>query len=251
MKLNEIYRFFDELKMIDSDHTPLINPFLSVLDAFSRIIGQSIYVVDYEKQEFAYVSSNPLFLCGYQPNEFREMGYSFYRKVVVEDDLVMLRDIDKKGYELFCQLSLESRIKSMISFDYRIRRPGDKIMMINQRNTPIFLTEQGGVRFALCIVSLSTHDQPGNVMIKVDDILHNYIYSLEGKKWKKIMRIKITKREKDVLQLAASGCSNEEIANTLFINISTVKFHKTNIYTKLNVKNIAEAVTFAYNHKLL
>lgn len=251
MNLNDIQDLLVKLNTNSNDHIKPLNPFLNTLDAFSRTIEYGIYVIDYKKRGFIYVSPNPLFLCGYKAEEVLKLGYSFYEKVVVKEDLAMLDEIDKKGYELFSRLSPEARMKSMLSYDYRIKQPGDKTMMVNQRNTPLFLSEQGDVRFALCIVNLSTHNQPGNVMIRVDDILHNYRYSFEGKKWKKETRILITNREKDVLQLAASGCSNEEIANTLFINVSTVKFHKTNIYNKLNVKNITEAVVFAYNHKLL
>ncbi len=251
MKYIDLQKFLEELKTIGDDHTKSLNPFLRILDAFSRVVGQSIYVIDYKKRGFVYVSSNPLFLCGYEPKEVLEMGYAFYQKVVVDNDQDMLWEIDKTGYELFCRLPLDARMKSMISYDYKIKQPGDKTIMVNQRNTPVFLDEQGDVRFALCVVSLSTHNHPGNVIIKVDDILHHYIYSFEGKKWKKTANITISNREKDVLRLAAQGHANEEIANILFINVSTVKFHKTNIYNKLNVKNITEAVTFAYNHQLL
>ncbi len=251
MNLNKLQVFWEELRIVGDDHTKSLNPFLRMLDAFSKVVGQSFYVIDYKKREFVYVSSNSLFLCGYTPKEVLEMNYTFYQKVVVEDDQDMLWEIDRIGHELFCRLSPDARIKSIISYDYRLKQPGDKIIMVNQRNTPIFLDEQGNVRFALCVVNLSTNNLPGNVIIKIDDILQYYVYSFERKKWKKAANIAISNRERDVLQLAAQGCSNEEIANILFINISTVKFHKTNIFTKLDVKNIAEAVTFAYNHKLL
>jgi len=44
---------------------------------------------------------------------------------------------------------------------------------------------------------------------------------------------KMTDREMEVLQLVAEGCSNKRIADELGIAIRTVKFHTTNIYTKL------------------
>ncbi len=252
MKLKDVYRLFEGLNSTDGNRTgDSLNPFLNIFDAFARITGQSIHVTDYYQRRFVYVSSDPLFLCGYKVEEILQMGYSFYEKAVVKEDLALLEEIDKKGHELFCRLPLESRLRSMLSFDYRMLQPDGKSIMVNQRNTPAFLTEQGEVRFALCVVSLSTHKHPGNVIIKVDDILHNYEYSFESKKWRKVSRILLTEREKDVLRLSARGCSNDVIADTLFINLSTVKFHKTNIYDKLNVKNITEAVTFANNYNLL
>ena len=50
----------------------------------------------------------------------------------------------------------------------------------------------------------------------------------------------LTRRELDVLRLAAAGHSNREIAAALFISVSTVKRHLANIFAKLNVSTRAE-----------
>lgn len=52
----------------------------------------------------------------------------------------------------------------------------------------------------------------------------------------------LSKRETEVLQLMASGLSNAEIANALFVSLSTVKTHSGNIYEKLDVKRRTQAV---------
>ncbi len=250
MNLSDVNIFLKEIGINNDKEFPA--SYFNLLDAFSRLMGESILILDYYNRGFVYVSSNPLFLCGYKPEDIQEMGYAFYKKVVVEDDLKMLMEIDSKGYELFHHLPLEDRRNSMISFNYRLIHPENKVIMVNQKKTPLLLTEQGDVRYALCVVSLSSFNNPGNVAIKVDNnILENYTYSLERKKWNKNVSVKITKREKEILQLAAQGHSNEEIANILFVNVGTIKFHKTNIFSKLNVKNITEAIIYARNNKLL
>jgi DNA-binding NarL/FixJ family response regulator len=52
----------------------------------------------------------------------------------------------------------------------------------------------------------------------------------------------LTEREGQVLEQLARGLSNKQIANALTISEHTVKFHISSIYTKLGVKNRAEAV---------
>ncbi len=49
-------------------------------------------------------------------------------------------------------------------------------------------------------------------------------------------------REREVLNLVAGGLSNKEIAARLFISERTVKYHTTNIYTKLDVKGRTQAL---------
>jgi DNA-binding NarL/FixJ family response regulator len=57
-------------------------------------------------------------------------------------------------------------------------------------------------------------------------------------------------RERQVLQLVASGMPNEQIRATLCISDGTVKNHITNIYGKLGVRTRAEAVAWAWRHGL-
>lgn len=57
-----------------------------------------------------------------------------------------------------------------------------------------------------------------------------------------ISNLGISKRELDVLQLMATGLSNEEIAEQLFISLNTVKTHSSNIFLKLEVKRRTQAV---------
>ncbi len=55
----------------------------------------------------------------------------------------------------------------------------------------------------------------------------------------------LTRREREVLQLAADGYSNKEISNELFISEVTVKVHLRHIYKKLGVRNRTEASRYS------
>jgi DNA-binding NarL/FixJ family response regulator len=52
----------------------------------------------------------------------------------------------------------------------------------------------------------------------------------------------ISARELEVLQLMAQGCSNQEIADKLFISLPTVKSHSSNLFVKLDVSRRTQAV---------
>lgn len=61
----------------------------------------------------------------------------------------------------------------------------------------------------------------------------------------------LTKREQEVLALVASGKSNQEVADELFISIKTVDTHKSHILDKLGLKNTAELVRYAIKNNLI
>ncbi len=63
--------------------------------------------------------------------------------------------------------------------------------------------------------------------------------------------IKLTRREKEVLQLIVDEFTTSEIAEKLYISENTVETHRKNLLSKLNVRNIAGLVRYAFEHKLL
>jgi len=83
-----------------------------------------------------------------------------------------------------------------------------------------------------------------------DNFLKNYI-----KKFKTGQNLKenedLTQREIEILKLAASGSSNKEIADKLFISTKTVDAHKNHIMQKLKLKNTAEMVLYAVKNKII
>jgi DNA-binding NarL/FixJ family response regulator len=56
----------------------------------------------------------------------------------------------------------------------------------------------------------------------------------------------LTERELDVFRLIASGLSNVEIGQELYISDTTVKTHITHILQKLNLRDRVQAVVLAY-----
>ncbi len=57
-----------------------------------------------------------------------------------------------------------------------------------------------------------------------------------------IEQLELSARELEILDLMAQGNSNQEIANSIFISLSTVKTHNQNIFEKLDVKRRTQAI---------
>ncbi len=62
---------------------------------------------------------------------------------------------------------------------------------------------------------------------------------------------RLTDREKEVLVAIARGLNNREISESLFIGSATVKTHVSSIFSKLDIRDRAQAVVFAYESGLV
>lgn len=61
----------------------------------------------------------------------------------------------------------------------------------------------------------------------------------------------LTKREHEILGLVASGRTNKEVAEALFISIKTVETHKTHILDKLGLKNTTALIKYAIKNNII
>lgn len=220
-------------------------------DALARNTNHSLYIIDYHRKNFLYVSSNPLFLCGHSPEEVQQKGYAFYFEVVPSDEINRLMEINEAGFRFYYDQPIEKRLDLSIEYNFHIHTSEKHPHLIHHKLTPVLLSGKGDIWLALCTVSLSPEKNIGDVVISDHTCTDHYIYSFEGRRWRKQPELILSDREKEILQFSVRGLSNTEIGETLFIDANTVKFHKKKIFEKLHAENITEAVGIAANMRLI
>ena len=80
--------------------------------------------------------------------------------------------------------------------------------------------------------------------IMADDIA-SYINNLTEERSRRVKELGLTAREIEVIRLSAEGLSAAGIADRLHVSLYTIKNHKQNIYTKMDVRSNAEMLRIA------
>ena len=65
-----------------------------------------------------------------------------------------------------------------------------------------------------------------------------------------LKKLQLSTREYEVLQLLTKGCCNAEIAENLFLSVSTIKTHVSNLFVKMDVKSRTQAIEKAKRLKI-
>lgn len=240
---NSVYNVTDE------DYQK-INQLVNAVKAFARSTHQCVYIIDYFRQNFLYVSENLAYWCGQSSDKIKDFGYRFYLDYVPEKEQKMLLEINRKGFNLFNEIPFTERFDYAISYDFHIIH-GRKLRLVNHHLTPMVLTKDGRIWLALCTISMSARSTPGYIIMRKSGSKSYYEYSLDKHKWIKKESITLGETERDVLILSAQGYTMSDIADKLCKSVDTIKACKRVLFSKLEVKNIAEALSYAINYKLL
>lgn len=246
-------RFFNStnrvLGITDEDYMRA-GHYIDALSAMAKIAYESIYIIDYYAKNFLFVSSNPLFLCGCTPEEVMNLGYSFYTTHVPEEEISLLLKINTLGFNFFNKRPVEERSLFTISYDFHIINKDEKVL-INHKLTPLAMDNNGHMWLAVCYVSISNNDKPGNIEIRKIGQSDFWRFDLGSDRWNFIPGIMLTPGEKEVLLLSAQGLTVDEIAERANRSKDAIKSRRRAIFEKLDVRSITEAVAFATNYKLL
>lgn len=251
MNISDFFKPLDLSKPPTEIEYSKIELLLEAVDAFSRTTNHCVYIIDYYKKSFLYVSDNPIFLCGNSPQSVMNSGYLFYFNHVPQKELEMLLKINQAGFEFYSNIPSSERKDYSISYDFHLIQKNKKLILINHHLTPLILDSDANIWLALCVVSHSSKSGAGNIKITKKGSSEVFEFDLIKNDWLKRNSIDITPKEKEILALSIRGFSIKAIADELKIKVVTVKFHRKNILKKLDVKNISEAVSYVVNNKIL
>lgn len=222
---------------------------IRVFESISKVTYPSLYIADYYKNNFLYVSNNPLFLCNQSAEQVKEAGYRFYFEHIPRKEYEMIMEINRAAAHFFSEIPVQEKKDYTLSYDFHLINK-KHIILINHKLTPLALSKEGKVWLVTCVVSLSSHTMAGHIELRKTGQSIYWKYSLESHRWIEKECIMLNEKEKSILLLSAQGYTMNEISERLFLAVDTVKFYKRQLFGKLDVKNIIEALSFATNHKL-
>ncbi|MDE6117751.1 MAG: helix-turn-helix transcriptional regulator [Duncaniella sp.] len=228
----------------------LADTFVRTAEAFANTTYQSVYIIDYYRKNFLYVSPNPLFLCGMSPKKVKALGYQFYLDHVPADEIDMLLEINQAGFSFINRIPSAERKKYTIFYDFHIVN-GHKKLLINHKLTGLAYQPDGSVWLGLSVVSLSTHSKAGQITMHCRDRAGYWEYDLALHRWEEHSAPVLNETEKVILTLSIQGLTINAIAEKAHLAVDSVKSARRRLFEKLEVNNISEAISCAINYKLL
>jgi DNA-binding NarL/FixJ family response regulator len=136
--------------------------------------------------------------------------------------------------------------------EIRKRHPDTKVIVLSVSTDPeVIQTALKRGASAYVVKSVNPVDLPAVLRQAVEGTVFSAVGLPEEGESSAARAAGLTEREVAILNALARGLSNEAIGKELWVAEQTVKFHLTNIYRKLGVRNRTEAARYAYQHGLV
>jgi DNA-binding NarL/FixJ family response regulator len=138
------------------------------------------------------------------------------------------------------------------------RLPNVKLLFVTMHASPAYLEAALNAGASGYILKSAANEE---LLHAVDEVLKGNIYVMPGLSEEHLERfrdpsraaatLRLTTREREILQMIAEGRTGKEIASTLNVSTKTVSFHRENIKQKLSLRSTAELTKHAIEQGLI
>lgn len=225
-------------------HNPVIERLFGAAPAF-------IYVVNIKTQRLVYASSSLEHLYGYDHEALLDNDIEDVRRLMLKDDAEKAFKANLEFMEAIAALPKEQcrNVKSIINC--RITRYDGSIVPVQQQKVVLETDSSGNPLLMMSMVTDMIGSRKNfefGSVIMLRDPVKGWI-ELRGAATS--CSDPLSAREKEILQLLASGKSSKIIASDLNISVNTVNNHRKNMLLKTGSSNIAGLVSYGLSHGII
>lgn len=230
----------------------IIKCIIDTLEATSRNAGQCLFVIDLQERRITYAGKDPHVYLDVPHDEVHNHDISWYIQRIQKKDFdVVCRFFDRLD-DIIRGLTPDEIHKAVLSVDFHVAH-GNNYYMLNHHFTPLLFDESEKCTLLLCTVSKSSRkDVAAYLWIKGTEGFY-FEFAQACDKWKKrIYKAPfLAKNEVNVLVKSAQGLTEREIADEMCLSIASIKKTKQSINSKLQTRNMTEALLFAINNFII
>lgn len=218
--------------------------------AIANGLHQCLMLIDCRNRAILFASNNIYKICGIRSEEATAIGFEFFTRIIVEEHLPIIQDIDVSISHFIKDAGWEDVGNCVLSYDYHVRN-GKLKRLVNQKVIPLTVNQKSDISLAICIISPMTGRFTGRILLTSTDKGITYEYSRSRKLWEVRQEICLTENEKEVLTLTAQGHTANEIADVMRRSLNTIKYYKRSIFDKMGVEKATEAISYAFDHNII
>lgn len=210
------------------------------------------YLYNNDEMRFLHISSAFSDLTNISYEDFKSGRVINIGSIVHEKDLELMIGIGQKSEEFLSdnRLSGEALTQMVFSTNFRIRTDSG-YMFVDHHSYPVYLDQQSYPLISANFLRPSHKRGIDRLTFYAVGNDIRLFYSQKQKKFVPEHKMHLKEVELSILRLSADGLIEKQICDKLGVKPSMVNYHKREIFNKLNVTSIQEAVYVALLSELI
>ncbi len=214
------------------------------LESMSR---QCLWIFDYYRNNFYFLSKNTDFFKEENYKEVVENGYDYFIRNTHPDDILYLLAIHKAVWEFLNNLSEEETVTDYkAAYIIRLRNAKGQYISLSQQVKIIATDKSGNVWLSMGLFEEVAHELAYFPYIENTKTGEQTELSEIVRRKQQLQAPELSDREIELLHYLADNLSQSEIAERMFISVHTLKNHRKNLYKKLHASDKQEAIKNAF-----
>ena len=211
---------------------------------------QGVYIFDLVTKKTVFISNYTLLRCDLSDSELNNLALNGYGTKMSEQDRALLEDVFKTAKSVLGVLPVDNKKNCVGYLYFHIQAEGRTSMVCHKIRLVDFDTA-GSPRLLLGMVSPSVRrsDTGFTAFIRGKDF--SYLFDNETKVWNLFDEPRLTNDECDMLRCTMQGYTLEEIGKIMNKSVETIKFYRRQVFAKMSVRNISEAISVAVHYGFL
>lgn len=215
------------------------------------IISEAMHLPCYlfmnDENKLIFVSKAFTELTNISQDDVNSSRITNFSGVVHKGDLELLIEIKDKSEELLMNYKLKGNDLCRIIFttNFRIRTPNNGYRYVDHQSYPVYFRDNSIPWISMNIMKPSHKRGIDRITVGFADNNVQLLYSRKQKKFVPEHKMKLKNIEVEILRLTSEGCIEKQIYDKLGVKPSHVNYYKREIFNKLNVNSMQEAIYVA------
>ena len=221
-----------------------------ILDKKENSLPCVMYLLDYKREKFIYLSSEIYDLIGYTSNNLIENSYQLYLDYFHTEDKNEFKGPIFENLIGYIKSQTKKTIKNIqFSINYRIQnKHGDYVKILDQFVILEVDSDKNPLLILGILSDITSHKNDNKMVLTINQ--RNPDLNFQSKKqMTKVFSKKptFTARQKQIIELINNGSSSKEIAVKLDLSIHTVNAHRRKLLDKFDCKNTSELLNLYHS----
>ena len=224
--------------------------YIELAEAFAALSYQGVYLLDTDTNLFVFTSDSPILRSGHTAEEVESMDLSCLAVNIPDEEKNQLVDMSRTLSCVYAQMPIEKRRRLNIYLNFHEQFDG-RTMMVCHKLRMLDFDADGMPHLALGIISYAIHRDEAAFFIGIPGEEYDLVYNHKINDWEPAKHVQLSDDERDMLRLTMQGYKLEEIGKIMCKSTETIKFYRRQVFSKMNVESISQAVAYATHHRLI